>query len=122
MSSLTAPVLDLAVDDTRMRNVRVLALRGELDLHSSPRLKRLGERLAGDRDPLVLDLSELMLLDSSGLGAIIELFNATQNAGAQFAIVARRSPTRRIFDVTGLTAVLGVVQTRRDAVARVSAA
>ncbi len=49
-----------------------LRLSGELDLASAPRLRERLDELRQQRRPVVLDLSELEFMDSSGLHLMID--------------------------------------------------
>ncbi len=80
----------------------VVALRGSIDIYSVPGLRPALERLADGGD-LVVDLSEVTLIDSSGLGALMRLRNRSRRAGTgRFGLVCPRRRLRRVFDLTGL--------------------
>ena len=74
------------------------ALAGEIDAHTSARLT---ETFAGD-DDLVLDLSAIEFVDSSGLRVLIELHQAREAAGSAFVIRAPSSPVRRLLEISGV--------------------
>ena len=81
----------------------VFVLRGELDPHTAPSLRTEIDRVfdAG-RTNLVLDLSGLSFIDSSGLRVII---SAHKDAAERNGHLVLRSPsqtTRRLLDITGL--------------------
>ena len=80
----------------------VLSLQGELDLASSVSLQQtlLEAETSGVRR-LVVDLSELTFMDSTGLQTLIMAHNRASAAGRQ--LVLRRGPraVQRVFEVTG---------------------
>jgi anti-anti-sigma factor len=98
--------------------VWLVRVTGELDFAGAPRFTRAFELTptpAGD--VVVLDLSELDFLDSSGLGAILRLFQSSRADGSWLGIVSSRRHIDRIFEHTHLREVLGVMPTRDEAVA-----
>jgi anti-sigma B factor antagonist len=95
------------VDDT----TTLVRLIGELDLATSPRtetdLLRLIQEGLGRR--LVLDLSQLTFLDSTGLRALWRTRQHAQLAGAQLYLSAASDPVMRVLKVTKLDRVFRLV-------------
>ena len=64
--------LDVEIEVARPEGPSVLKLRGDLDLHTAPGLR---ERLAALIDAgslrVVVDLSEVAFMDSTGLGVLV---------------------------------------------------
>ena len=91
-------------DDTTVVN-----LFGELDMASAPALATGLQRLAGAEIPVVvIDLSELVFCDSSGLGVLLKFHEDAKEAGIR---VIARSPSpnvRRIFELTNATKLLEI--------------
>jgi anti-anti-sigma factor len=85
---------------------RVIRLRGELDIESAPDLERvlLRRRPAGQR--VVLDLTELKFMDSTGLRVLLRARVAADEG--RWEINLRNVPPtiRRLFDMTGVQAAL----------------
>jgi len=78
-------------------------LGGELDLSSAlPLEERLREIEDGQPDLMVLDLSELKFLDSTGLRLIVAAHGRAQRAGRRLTIVEGTDAVRRIFRLTGV--------------------
>lgn len=79
----------------------VVALTGELDLASAAELERAVRELrAGGCDRVVVDLSDVDFLDSTGLRVLISLRNTAQRAGHRLTIVPGRQGVQRIFELT----------------------
>lgn len=84
-----------------------VALSGELDVSEAGRLQQ--ELLALEaRNPqtIVLDLSGLKFLDSSGLRLVIEADHRAREAGRRLALVPGPGPVHRVFQVALLEARL----------------
>lgn len=84
----------------------VVAATGELDAASAA---TLSEALDGARErggPVVLDLAGVTFVDSSGLRVIAAEHVAATDGGWSFRIVGPSDRVRRIFEMTGLDALL----------------
>jgi anti-anti-sigma factor len=102
-----------------MREPRVMAPDGELDLYEVPALARQLNEAAGADDPhLIVDLSAVTLLDSSALGAIVEAQRRVTRQGRKFSVVAPHgSVAAVVLELTGLRSHLSVFHSRDAALA-----
>jgi anti-sigma B factor antagonist len=84
----------------------VLAASGEIDVATSPELRRTLHDLA-DREPstLVLDLHDVTFIDSSGLGVLVGALKRLreQDRGDVLVLEGLQGPVRKVFEITGLT-------------------
>lgn len=96
----------------------VVSVFGEVDVATAPELK---ERLTGlvnnGRAKLVLDLSGVDFLDSTGLGMIVSALKRARTHGGDLRIVCTESRITRLFEITGLDKALTVLPTVDSAVA-----
>lgn len=78
----------------------VLTATGEIDLATAPLLE---ERMNTMRDgSLVLDLTGIDFIDSTGLRVILAADLAATEHGRNLAIVAVDGPVTRLFQITGV--------------------
>ena len=105
----TSKLGSLALRSQREGEAHIIELIGELDLDGAPRLEEeLRSVEASDVQSIVVDLSQLTFIDSTGIIVIIEA-NRLLEAQGRHMLVVNGSPTvRRIFDVLGLTELLHV--------------
>jgi anti-sigma B factor antagonist len=84
-----------------------IALDGELDL-AEQGATRQAIRRSMRRQPacVVLDLSRLSFIDSSGIAVVVELFKRTERLKIELVIVPGPRAVQRIFDICQLTEVL----------------
>ncbi|HEY0711620.1 MAG TPA: STAS domain-containing protein [Polyangia bacterium] len=62
-------------------------IAGELDVLSVPRLRAvIDPLLAQARDGVVVDIADLRLIDSSGVGVFVGLFRQLRASGRRFAV------------------------------------
>ena len=74
----------MTIDLTRSGSTLVVKVHGELDLSTSPVFRdKIEAELARDENirHLVLDLEDVSFIDSSGLGAVLGRFKASQRGG-----------------------------------------
>lgn len=85
-------------------DAQVVSLRGELDVANSGQVKR--ELLAADSPTVVVDLSALTFIDSSGLTALVHAHNHITRNGRAFELRGARDAVKRVFEISGLTGLL----------------
>jgi anti-sigma B factor antagonist len=93
-------------------NGRVLVtVRGELDLATAPELEAALLPPLRDGRHAVLDLRGLDFMDSTGVRVIVAAHHAGQESGGGLSLVrtARDGPVGRVLEISGLDAVLDVV-------------
>ena len=88
----------------------VLALSGELDMATVSRLTERLDDAARKRQSVVLDLSDLDFIDSSGLRAFLEATAEASRDGWSFAITSPPARIRRVFEVAGVHEFLPFVR------------
>ena len=88
----------------------MLELDGEWDLVSVPTARQAISRvLDRDNESLVLDLSRLKFIDSSGLHATVELSERATAQNKQLVIIRGPRGVQRAFEITGLAATLPLI-------------
>ena len=94
---------------TRQDGPNVLPLEGEIDLHVSPAIAASLARMIDKKPPkLVVDLSGVTYIDSSGLAALIEAMQNVEQYGGQFALAGLQETVRVIFEIARLDQVFRI--------------
>jgi anti-sigma B factor antagonist len=84
----------------------VLPLEGEIDLHVSPRVTAaLGAMIDQKPERLVVDLSAVSYIDSSGLAVLIEGMQKVEEYGGKFVLAGLQEKVRPIFEMARLDQV-----------------
>ncbi len=87
----------------------VFPLEGEIDLHVSPRVAiSLGQMVKNKPPKLVVDLSRVSYIDSSGLAILIETMQGVEEYGGMFAIAGMQDTVRSIFEIARLDQVFRI--------------
>lgn len=87
----------------------LLALEGDVDLSTSPQLrKEILESVGAGRPSLIVDLKGVTYMDSSGLATLVEALQLTRKGGGGLALFGLNERIRRIFELARLTNVFDI--------------
>ena len=96
----------------------VLPLDGEIDLHVSPRVAlALGQIVKKKPAKLVIDLTRVSYIDSSGLAVLIDVMQGVEEYGGIFAIAGMQETVRSIFEIARLDQVFRIFPNVESALA-----
>jgi anti-sigma B factor antagonist len=111
-------LLPIRAKMARPESPHVVPLKGEIDLHVSPRVAHSLAGVAAQRPAhIVVDLTEVTFVDSSGLAVLIHGMQDVQGYGGKFAIVGLQENVRPIFEIARLDQVFQIFPTLDDALA-----
>ena len=119
-TSPTTPVGagNLEVESLLIEGEAVLRLRGELDMDSAELFaEAAGLVLTHEVPTLVLDLSDLNFIDSSGLREFVVAFKRQREIGGDLVLRAPTEPVRRVLDIVGLSEMLTMAEAAAPALA-----
>lgn len=88
---------------------------GEIDHHSARGVRtRIDEGFASSgAERLVLDMSRVKFMDSSGLGLILGRFAKAQAIGASFCVCDPSASVRRVLDIAGAGRIVDIRDARQ---------
>lgn len=114
-----APQPVLTVDTLPLPAGRaVLRPVGELDLASCGHLRdAIDAQRNGGRAWLVLDMSALTFMDSTGLSVLVECSNKAANDGGRLALAAVRPQPAKVLGISGMDRKLPTYESAGDAIA-----
>ena len=93
-----------------------MPLEGEIDLHVSPEVaESLRTITANKPKQVVVDLTKVTYLDSSGLAVLIEGMQNVQEYGGKFAVAGLQESVKHIFDIARLDQVFRIFPTVDEA-------
>lgn len=99
----------LRIDRQNRANVLVLCLTGNLDALTVGDLKvEIDRVMAAQTKACVVDMSGVVLVDSSGVGAIISLFKRLRATGGDLKVASVTGQPKEIFDLLRLDRALSL--------------
>jgi anti-sigma B factor antagonist len=116
-------VVDLWVATRPGPGCTVVEVRGDVDLATCAQLQESLQRLvdAGDRH-LVVDLTGVGFMDSSGLGVLVTIFKALREGDGRLGLAAAQPAVRRVLSITSVDRAIEVYDSVEAATADVSSA
>jgi anti-sigma B factor antagonist len=114
------PEVDLAFETFQEAGACVLAVGGDVDLHTAPSLR---DRIRGLIDDgvraLVIDMAGVEFLDSTGLGALLGSRKQMYDVDGTMTLAGLSEHVLKVFQITGLDQVFEIHPDRAAAVAAV---
>ena len=93
----------------RSSNSTTLTVRGSLDINTASQLGEEIDRVVADKPALVLvDLSGLDLIDSSGVAALVKLYKGVRSAGGNVTMSGVRDHPLAIFTLLRMDKVVNL--------------
>lgn len=94
--------MGLEVQTAARDGLTLVTLDGALDIYSVAGFREELDAVDPGATQLVIDLSLVSLLDSSGLGALVSLLNRARDGGREVGLVCPEKRLRRVFEIAGL--------------------
>lgn len=108
--------MDFALSTRQGRTGPVVEVAGDLDMSTTPQLRdRLHELVNSGARMVVVDLTSVGFLDSSGLGALVVAHKDLRERGGWLRLAGIRPPVRRVFSLTSVDRVIEIFDTAGDA-------
>lgn len=101
--------MELALERQAHAPWTVVRVTGELDLHTSPKLRdEVLELVAAGTDRLALDLSGVSFMDSSSLGVLVTCLKRIRERDGRLALVGVSGSPAKVLALTGLDRVFEI--------------
>jgi anti-anti-sigma factor len=106
------------ISEDRKADAVILALSGKLDATSAKTFedKILSLINSGAGQRLVVDLSQLEYVSSSGLRVFLLAAKKLQPTDGKFALCGLQDHVRQVFDLAGFSSILSIYGSRADAI------
>jgi anti-sigma B factor antagonist len=95
----------------RKQGASIVVLKGDVDLESSPAAREVLLKSVEGAGKVLVDLSSVTYIDSSGVASLVEALQAAKRNGGRFALVAASDPTRRVLELARLDKVFTIYTT-----------
>lgn len=110
--------MDLRLSTRSEGGRTVIEVGGEIDVYTAPRLReQLTELVDSGRYDIVVDMSDVEFLDSTGLGVLVGGLKRVRTHEGSMHLVCTHERILKIFRITGLTRVFPIHDSVAAAVA-----
>ena len=93
------------------RGTVVVAFAGDVDLEHSPKAREILLDQVGRRRRVLVDLSDVEYIDSSGIASLVEAFQKAKKTGISFALAAPNPAALRVLELARLDRVFRIFAT-----------
>ncbi len=101
--------------------IRVIAVRGELDLSTAPTLEPILEEALNGTEALVVDLTECEFIDSTGIALVVRTWQRIEGAGGdggrRLVVCSSNAQVGRVLEVSGLGQSIPIHPSREAGIA-----
>jgi anti-sigma B factor antagonist len=114
-----SPQFDLQ-DEHLPDDTRVIAVSGEIHVTTAPEFsERLNEAIVDGARGVVIDMSGVEFIDSTGLSVLLNGLRRVTRADGKLALVVTNPTVLRLFEITKLDTTFDIQDSRDAALARV---
>ncbi len=92
----------------------MVRLGGEVDLENSPVARQLLLDAVGEHRDVLVDLSGVGYIDSSGVASLVEAYQESRGTGFRFALVAPSAAAQRVLELARLDRVFTIHPTLEE--------
>ena len=113
--------MDFAIDHRLESEIAVVEVRGWVEISTAPQLRDTAIGLIDvGHLHLVLDRSETVVIDSTGLGVIVGLLHRLRSRDGSLVIAGAKDRVLHAFKVSRLTQVLTLTDTVQEGIAAIN--
>ena len=99
--------------------VAVLVLQGEVDMSNSRALRaKVLEVLAAPPRVLLIDMTDIRFMDSSGLGTLVETLKWSKSKNTQLGLVGANDNVKNAFEISRLTSFFQFYANQEEALSQ----
>jgi anti-sigma B factor antagonist len=112
--------VDLRIESKEVEGIGVIALEGEVDVYTAPKLKsRLIDLVDEGKYDIIIDLQKVEFMDSSGLGVLVGGLKRVKSHQGSISLVVTQENILKIFRITGLVKVFPIFSSEEEAVSNI---
>lgn len=111
--------MDLTLDTSEVGGRTVVAVGGEIDVYTAPKLRDCVTELVADGvHHIVIDMEDVEFLDSTGLGVLVGGLKKVRAHDGSLELICNQDRLLKIFRITGLAKVFTIHASAATLVAR----
>ena len=97
-------------------NATIVSISGDVDLYSSPQVRRIIIGLTEKKKPLIIvDLNQVEYMDSSGIATLVEGLQQVGKYSGEIRLFGLASAVREVFELSRLDKVFQIYVSEEEA-------
>ena len=106
--------MEISIDKTK--NYSIIKIKGDVDLYSSPQLRKQILALANKKNgKILIDFLEVTYMDSSGVATLVEALQMINRNGGKLRLFNLRQPIKDVFELSRLDRVFEICENESQA-------
>ena len=103
---------------TEVKNdMTVCYVEGEIDINTAPDIKKAFEKLTAKKTPkIVINLTKVTYVDSSGLATLVEMLKKMRSYGGRMRLTNMSNKIKSLFEITKLEKLFEIVADEAEAI------
>lgn len=107
----------MAVRIESKNGLAVCHVDGEIDINSSPGIKKAFDKLISSKTPkMVINLSKVTYVDSSGLATLVEILKNMRSYGGRMRLSNMSPKIKSLFEITKLEKLFEILASEEEAI------
>ncbi len=107
----------MAVKIESKSGLTVCHVDGEIDINSSPGIKKTFDSLISKKTPkIIINLSKVTYVDSSGLATLVEILKNMRTYGGRLRLTNLSSKIKSLFEITKLEKLFEILADEEEAI------
>ena len=107
----------MAVRIDTKKDMTVCHIDGEIDINSSPSIKKSFDKLISQKIPrIVINLSKVTYVDSSGLATLVEMLKNMKSYGGRMRLACMSPKIKSLFEITKLEKLFEIMADEETAI------
>lgn len=101
---------------TVRESVVIVGFEGDVDIHTSPDARKVLLECVGRKMPVLVDLSKVSYIDSSGIASLVESLQTARKGGSDLALLAVSAAALRVLQLARLDKVFAIYPSADDGI------
>lgn len=106
----------MQINERKVDEVTILELSGEIDINTSPQVRKAFDQLIKDqRKKILLNFTQVTYIDSSGLATLVEMLQRLKRFGGGLRLCNLSEKVRALFEITKLDRIFSIFPSEEEA-------
>lgn len=106
----------MQVSEKRNNDIAIYNVKGDIDINSSPEVRKVFDRIVNEKmTKIVINLTGVPYIDSSGLATLVEMLKRTRTYGGKIKLSNLTAKVKSLFEITKLEKLFEIYDTEEEA-------